>query len=80
MERHRRDLLTVDDESQKKVLTLLTDDDPAVRLHAAMEALRLAPDEGLRVLRKLARGPTSQVRINAAMILQEWEAGRWAGD
>ena len=80
MERHRRELLTLDGETQKKVLSLLDDDDPAVRLHAAMEALRLATDDGLRVLRALASGSKSQVRINAIMILQEWEAGRWAGD
>lgn len=63
-------------EMQQAFLVLLDDVEPAVRLCAAIHALEIAPDKSLRVLRVLASGPPSLVRLNADMALQQWNAGK----
>jgi hypothetical protein len=62
------------------VLAFLDDEHPAVRCWAAVDALDLSPDDGLRVLKELAEGPKSEVRFNARMILKMWDAGEWPPD
>ena len=75
--RIRLELQTRGDDHRRRVLAFLDDEDPAVRSWAAVDALALSPDDGLRVLREVAAGPPSMVRLDAEMILKQWEAGEW---
>ena len=61
----------------QRVIDLLDDDDPSVRRSAAVDVLAFAPDDALRVLREVAAGPPGMVRLDAEMVLQQWEAGEW---
>lgn len=78
MVRLRAGLREHGEEGRRQVLALLDDEDPAVRLSAAADALDWdAPEDGLRVLRELASGPQNQVTFNAKMIIQQWQTGAW---
>ena len=58
-----------------RILTLLDDKSIYVRLWAAVDALELSPDAGVRVLRELANGPICPARGSAESLLEQWEAG-----
>jgi hypothetical protein len=60
---------------QEAFIVLLNDENLSVRAWAATHALEFAPDEAVRVLRKIARGPRSLIRLSAEMVLAQWEAG-----
>ncbi len=75
--RIRRELQARGDEHRRRLLALLDDDDPAVRNCAAVDALALAPAEGVRVLREVAAGPPSMIELDAKMILELWDKGEW---
>jgi hypothetical protein len=61
--------------SQATLLTLLDDDDAAVRAWAASHALEFAPDLAEPVLIELEQGG-SLAAFSARMTLREWRAGR----
>ena len=79
LSRIRRELRRLGPEHLRKLLTLLDDENVAVRRSAAADALDFAPEEGLRVLREIAGGPETMVQFDAEMILTRWEAGEWQG-
>ncbi len=57
------------------ILKLLEDENVHVRLVAGFDALTLAPEDGLRVLRAIAAGPEDEVQFHAEMILEQWNKG-----
>jgi hypothetical protein len=73
--RLRRALRQAGPEQAAKLLRLLDDDDFAVRLKAATDALRLSPADGERVLAALAQCPLPMVRHDAEMTLKLWRRG-----
>lgn len=60
---------------ERRILELLDDPSEHVRLWAGFDALYFSPEDGLRVLCELEKGPRGNVRFNAWSILQEWEHG-----
>lgn len=75
--RIRRQLRQAGPEHARKILTLLDDENRSVRSWAAVDALDLSPDDGVRVLREVASGPRGMVRLDAEMVLKLWDAGEW---
>lgn len=65
------------DEFQQGILALLDDEDLHVRVWAASDALAFAPDEAVRVLRKIAGLPRGLASFDAKMTLELWDAGEW---
>ena len=76
--RIRRELRQAGPDTLRQLSALLEDEDRAVRRSAAVDALEFAPDDAVRVLREVASGPKGMVRLDAEMILEQWEAGEWA--
>jgi hypothetical protein len=62
-------------DAQEALLPLLDDINPHVRACSAAHALEFARDRGEVVLKRLASGPPSAVRLNAEMTLSEWHKG-----
>jgi hypothetical protein len=61
--------------AQRRLLLLLRDDDPGVRLWSASHALDFAPSEGKPVLQALI--PVGRfLGLSAKTTLAEWEKGR----
>lgn len=58
-----------------RILTLLDDESVFVRLWAAVDALEISPDAGVRVLREISKGPISPTRGSAQSLLEQWDAG-----
>jgi hypothetical protein len=65
-------------DSQVELLPLLDDIDAHVRAWVAAHALEFAPDRGEAVLKRLASGEPSVIRLNAEMTLSEWKKGSLA--
>jgi len=61
--------------AERRILELLNDASASVRYCAGYDALYLAPEDGLRVLRALADGPPSKARTEASMTLWVREQG-----
>ena len=64
-----------DEGTADEILTLLDDESVFVRLWAAVDALELSPDAGIRVLREISKGPISPTRGSAESLLEQWSAG-----
>lgn len=62
-------------EQAHSILTLLDDESIFVRKAAAVDALELAPEAGVRVLRAIAEGPMSPTRGSADTLLEQWMTG-----
>jgi hypothetical protein len=62
-------------EMQQAFLTLLKDENVWVRCDVATCALEFAPEEAVPVLRQIAAGPRGPVRLDAEIILEQWETG-----
>ena len=77
---------TLRDQNQgSRILELLDNPSKHVRLWAGFDALYFSPEEGVRVLRELEKGPRGEVRFNAWATLDGWEKGDlvlwpWEGD
>ncbi|MFT3727119.1 MAG: DUF2019 domain-containing protein [Terricaulis sp.] len=61
--------------TQDKLLPLLFDAEPSVRLWSASHVLEFAPSEGEAVLSKLSES-ASLLGLDAEVTLEEWRAGR----
>jgi hypothetical protein len=73
-----RELRSRGRDSQMELLRLLDDINVHVRAWVAAHALEFAPDRGEAVLKRLASGAPSAVRLNAEMTLSEWKKGSLA--
>jgi hypothetical protein len=69
-----RELRRRGEQAQLELLVLLDDIDAHVRAWAAAHALEFAPDQGERVLRRLAKD-RSAAGLSAEMTLREWAKG-----
>ena len=74
MVRIRRGLRKDGLEQARILLSLLDDESIYVRLWAAVDALELSPDDGVRVLRELAQGPPSFTQGSAETLLEQWNS------
>ncbi len=62
-------------DAQRKLLSLLENDGPQVRLCAAKDALGFAPELGQQELERISN-LSLLWSIDAKLILEEWKAGR----
>ncbi len=72
--RIRRELRKAGPAQARKILTLLDDECVHVRLWAAVDALELSPNDGVRVLRTIAAEPISLTQGSAETLLEQWES------
>lgn len=73
--RIRQQLRQAGPEQARSILTLLDDESVFVRKAAAVDALELAPEAGVQVLRAIAEGPVSPTRGSADTLLDQWMNG-----
>jgi hypothetical protein len=64
------------DRGESVLIELLNYPNGWVRLYAATHLLPLRVEPASQVLEDLASGPQSEIEFSAAMVLQEWAAGR----
>jgi hypothetical protein len=61
--------------TQCQLLTLLSNDDPNIRFHAASYALDFEPTEGEKTLTEILETQTGALRLDARMTLEQWRKG-----
>ena len=75
--RFERSLLHFVPQVQGRILELLDDQNLFVRLLAGIDALRLSPRDGERVLSDIAARPRGMASLEAKMSLELWRTGEF---
>lgn len=71
-----RELKLRGQDAQRKILQLLSNEDPAVRGMAAAAALEFAPETAERALMDIVGTDMGMVAFAAGVVLEQWRNGR----